>query len=158
MSITPGASTAPSGADYDDDDYDVVNAEQIEGVAADDDDENTEDVDEVASDDDAVRRASALAIALLRGKQGHLLRSLASPNSEINVCRTSRNRRSERLPVKRENGSSNRTGSSASASTKSGRSRTLWQLTLRYDRAIHGMTLVSLFCHRRGRALSTRLH
>ena len=55
MSITPGASTAPSGADYDDDDYDVVNAEQIEGVTADDDDENTEDVDEVASDDDVVR-------------------------------------------------------------------------------------------------------
>jgi hypothetical protein len=55
MSITPGASTAPSGAEYDDDDYDVVNAEQIEGVAADDDDENTEDVDEVASDDDVVR-------------------------------------------------------------------------------------------------------
>lgn len=61
MSITPGASTAPSGADYDDDDYDVVNAEQIEGVAADDDDENTEDVDEVASDDDIVRPPRVVA-------------------------------------------------------------------------------------------------
>jgi hypothetical protein len=58
MSCTPGASTAPSGADYDDDDYDVVNAEQIEGVAE-DDDEDTEDVDEVASDDDVVSASFA---------------------------------------------------------------------------------------------------
>lgn len=65
MSITPGASTAPSGADYDDDDYDVVNAEQIEGVAADDDDENTEDVDEVASDDDVVRSRCGLYLRTL---------------------------------------------------------------------------------------------
>jgi hypothetical protein len=68
MSITPGASTAPSGADYDDDDYDVVNAEQIEGVGADDDDENTEDVDEVASDDDVVRLPVAGPLKCVQGR------------------------------------------------------------------------------------------
>lgn len=66
-SVTPGASTNPSGADYDDDDYDVVNAEQIEGVAAEDDDENTEDVDEVASDDDVVRPPFVVATTYSAG-------------------------------------------------------------------------------------------
>jgi hypothetical protein len=52
-SVTPGASTAPS--ELDDDDYDVVNAEQLDGVD-DDEETNDEDVDEVASDEeDAVR-------------------------------------------------------------------------------------------------------
>jgi hypothetical protein len=43
-SVTPAASTAPS-AEYEDEDYDVVNAERIDGVEEDDDDTADEDAD-----------------------------------------------------------------------------------------------------------------
>lgn len=53
---TPAGSTAPS-AEYEDEDYDVVNAERIEGV---EDDEETaeEDPEDVGYEDEEVRLAA----------------------------------------------------------------------------------------------------
>lgn len=102
MSITPGASTAPSGADYDDDDYDVVNAEQIEGVAADDDDENTEDVDEVASDDDVVRTSPDNApLHLVTPSQLRMVSLAQIQPKQVYSCRILLNRRRGRSLARR---------------------------------------------------------
>jgi hypothetical protein len=137
-SVTPGASTAPSG-EYDDDDY--LNAERLEGVE-DDEDTADEDPDEVLSDveEDDVRplmtssAVSSSPVSCVHTNQllsEYLYAALVSIMTS-EYYRITRKQRDERLRERSASVFESKISSSGSVLTKYVKNRMLMLLVQRY--------------------------